>query len=116
MLIAGAFHRCTDVVAGERHEEKVPHRKRPVRGSIDVPPDAMTTLGSLCLRCCGLLYSQPFRLRVGPQLVLSADVGQTEFFEDEPIYLLLRLQNVAADTAWTFSSASFPQRSPCPRD
>ena len=36
------------------------------------------------------------------QLVLSADVGQTEFFEDEPIYLLLRLQNVAADTAWTF--------------
>jgi len=37
----------------------------------------------------------------GQQLVLSADVGQTEFFEDEPIYLLMRLQNVGADTAWT---------------
>src|SRR5207249_7060303 len=32
MLIAGALHRLADVVSGERHEEKVPRRKRPVRG------------------------------------------------------------------------------------
>ncbi len=36
------------------------------------------------------------------QLVLRADIGKTEFFEDEPIYLLVRLQNVGIDTAWTY--------------
>jgi len=34
------------------------------------------------------------------QLVLTVDVGKTTFFEDEPIYLLVRLQNVGTDTAW----------------
>jgi len=34
------------------------------------------------------------------QLKLSADVGKTEFFEGEPIYLLVRLENVGTDTAW----------------
>jgi len=33
------------------------------------------------------------------QLLLTADVGKTEFFEDEPVYLLVRLQNVGTDTA-----------------
>lgn len=33
------------------------------------------------------------------QLLLTADVGKSEFFEDEPIYLLVRLQNVGTDTA-----------------
>src|SRR2546430_15670445 len=33
------------------------------------------------------------------QLLLTADVGKTEFFEDELIYLLVRLQNVGTDTA-----------------
>jgi len=42
------------------------------------------------------------RCGLGQQLALSADVGQTEFFEDEPIYLLVRLQNVGPDTAWTY--------------
>ncbi len=36
------------------------------------------------------------------QLILTAEVGKTEFFEGEPVYLLVRLQNVGADTAWTF--------------
>jgi hypothetical protein len=36
------------------------------------------------------------------QLVMTAEVGKTEFFEDEPIYLLVRLQNVGTDTAWTY--------------
>ena len=35
-------------------------------------------------------------------LVLTAGVGKTTFFEDEPIYLLVRLQNVGTDTAWTY--------------
>jgi len=35
------------------------------------------------------------------ELVLSADVAKTTFFEDEPIYLLVRLRNVGTDTAWT---------------
>jgi len=34
------------------------------------------------------------------QLKLSADVGKAEFFEGEPIYLLVRLQNLGTDTAW----------------
>ncbi len=33
-------------------------------------------------------------------LVLTASVGKTEFFEDEPIYLLVQLHNVGTDTAW----------------
>jgi hypothetical protein len=33
------------------------------------------------------------------QLLLTADVSKAEFFEDEPIYLLVRLQNVGTDTA-----------------
>jgi hypothetical protein len=36
------------------------------------------------------------------QLVLTTSIGKAEFFEDEPIYLLIRLQNVSRDTAWTF--------------
>src|SRR6266550_5766329 len=31
-------------------------------------------------------------------LVLTASIGKAEFFEDEPIYLLIRLQNVSSDT------------------
>ena len=34
------------------------------------------------------------------QLMLSAEVGKTEFFEGEPIYLLVRLQNLSGDTGW----------------
>lgn len=34
------------------------------------------------------------------QLVLTASVDKTVFFEDEPIYLLVRLDNVGVDTAW----------------
>ena len=36
------------------------------------------------------------------RLVLTTSIGKAEFFEDEPIYLLIRLQNVSRDTAWTF--------------
>jgi len=36
-------------------------------------------------------------------LVLTAHVGKTEFFEDEPVYLLARLQNLGPDTAWVDS-------------
>jgi hypothetical protein len=42
------------------------------------------------------------RCGLAQQLVFSADVGRTEFFEGEPIYLLVRLQNVGIDTAWVF--------------
>lgn len=39
------------------------------------------------------------------QLTLSAEVDKSEFFEDEPIYLFVRLQNAGTDTAWvTFFS------------
>src|SRR5438132_13644197 len=31
---------------------------------------------------------------------LSAEVGKAEFFEGEPIYLLVRLENRGTDTAW----------------
>jgi len=41
------------------------------------------------------------------QLVLTADVGKTEFFEEEPIYLLVRLQNVGTDTAWSYFFSFF---------
>jgi len=34
------------------------------------------------------------------ELVLTASVGKPEFFEDEPIYLLVQLQNIGTDTAW----------------
>lgn len=34
------------------------------------------------------------------QLILTADVGKTEFFEGEPIFLLVRLANLGLDTAW----------------
>lgn len=48
------------------------------------------------------LAATPPSSALGQQLVLTADVGKTEFFEDEPIYLLVRLQNVGADTARVF--------------
>lgn len=34
------------------------------------------------------------------QLALTADVGKSVFFEDEPIFLVLRLKNVGSDTVW----------------
>jgi hypothetical protein len=46
------------------------------------------------------LSTAPAVTALGQQLILSADVGKTEFFEGEPIYLLVRLQNVGTDTAW----------------
>src|SRR5439155_21608483 len=101
MLIAGALHRLADVVAGERHGDKVSRRSQAGRGNIDVPPDAMTNS-----RFAALLWTMGLTAipRCGPaqQLALSADVGQQEFFEDEPVYLLVRLQNVGTDTAWTY--------------
>lgn len=44
------------------------------------------------------------------ELRLSADVGKGEFFEGEPIYLLVRLENVSTDTAWVtfFGLGSLP--------
>src|SRR6059058_308181 len=44
---------------------------------------------------------------ISQQLILSADVGKTTFFEGEPVYLLVRLQNLGTDTAWTASSDVF---------
>jgi hypothetical protein len=46
-----------------------------------------------------LAVATPSSTLAQQQLVLTADVGKTEFFEDEPIYLLLRLHNVGTDTA-----------------
>ena len=44
------------------------------------------------------------------ELRLNADVGKGEFFEGEPTYLLVRLQNVSTDTAWVtfFGLGSLP--------
>jgi len=39
-------------------------------------------------------------------LALTAEVGKTLFFEDEPIFLLLRLTNVGSDTAWVMDFAA----------
>ncbi len=39
-------------------------------------------------------------------LALTADVGKTLFFEDEPVFLVLRLTNVASDTAWVTDFAA----------
>ena len=39
-------------------------------------------------------------------LALKAEVGKTVFFEDEPIFLLLRLTNVGSDTAWVTDFAA----------
>ncbi len=49
-----------------------------------------------------LLAVAPARPSVGmaQQLVLTAGVEKQTFFEGEPIYLLVRLQNVGTDTAW----------------
>jgi hypothetical protein len=33
-------------------------------------------------------------------LSLTADVGKAEFFEDEPIFILVQLRNLGHDTAW----------------
>jgi len=39
---------------------------------------------------------------IAQELVLTADVGKTTFFEGEPIYFLVQLQNVGTDTAWVY--------------
>jgi len=41
-------------------------------------------------------------------LTLTADIGKSVYFEDEPIFLLVRLKNVGSDTAWVlgFGAAS----------
>src|SRR5256884_7626843 len=41
---------------------------------------------------------------ISQQLILSAEVGKSTFFEGEPVYLLVRLQNLGTETAWTASS------------
>ena len=56
------------------------------------------------------LSASPPVSALAQQLKLSADVGKTEFFEGEPIYLLVRLENVGTDTAWVtfFGLGSLP--------
>ncbi len=39
---------------------------------------------------------------IAQELVLNAGVGKTTFFEGEPIYFLVQLQNVGTDTAWVY--------------
>ena len=34
------------------------------------------------------------------ELALTVDIGKTTFFEDEPIFLVLRLTNTGSDTVW----------------
>src|SRR5438034_11542011 len=42
-------------------------------------------------------------------LALTADVGKTLFFEDEPIFLVLRLTNVGSDTIWVMDFSAISQ-------
>src|SRR5436853_6110171 len=39
------------------------------------------------------------------ELALTAEVGKRVFFEDEPIFLVLRLKSVGTDTVWISSPA-----------
>ncbi len=55
--------------------------------------------GLLAFLLGGLTNVLPNSVRAQQQLVLTADVGKSQFFQDEPIYLLLRLQNIGTDTA-----------------
>ena len=57
---------------------------------------------TLALICATVATLVPTR-GATQQLVLTADVGKTEFFEDEPVYLLARVQNLGPDTAWVDS-------------
>ena len=43
------------------------------------------------------------------QLALTADVGKRVFFEDEPIFLVLRLKDVGSDTIWVLSFSANSQ-------
>src|SRR2546421_1348567 len=51
------------------------------------------------LLCTALSTTRPVTA-LAQQLKLSAEVGKAEFFEGEPIYLLVRLQKLGTDTAW----------------
>src|SRR2546430_4430801 len=44
------------------------------------------------------------------QLAFTADVGNRVFFEDEPIFLVLRLKNVGSDTLWISSPIEMSMR------
>ncbi len=44
------------------------------------------------------------------QLALTADVGKSVFFEDEPIFLVLRLKNVGSDTVWLLNTVEMSMR------
>jgi len=43
-------------------------------------------------------------------LALTADVGKSVFFEDEPIFLVLRLKNVGSDTVWLLNTVEMSMR------
>src|SRR6266516_4689401 len=50
--------------------------------------------------------------RLAQQLALTADVGKRVFFEDEPIFLVLRLTNVGSDTIWVMNFSAISQAVP----
>ncbi len=72
--------------------------RRPMMYSTRVVP-----LASLLLICIGV--GQP-SAGTAHGLTLTANVGKAVFFEDEPIFLLLRLTNHRSDTAWVIRFAA----------
>ena len=69
-------------------------------------PKRVVPLASLLLNFIGV--GQPSG-GTAHDLTLTADVGKTVFFEDEPIFILLRLTNIGSDTAWVLGFAAISQ-------
>ena len=63
-------------------------------------------LTSLLLISLGVAHA---RHEPAHKLTLRADVGKTLFFEDEPIFLVLRLTNVGSDTVWVMAFSAISQ-------
>ena len=63
------------------------------------PRDTSYVIRTALLLSTALTTTRPLT-GLAQQLKLSAEVGKAEFFEGEPIYLLVRLQNLGTDTAW----------------
>ncbi len=94
--LGGTLEDCSQTIMTSPHDLRLHHLGGQVTG-FDRPPRPVVPFTLLLLITMAIAHP---RRGLAQELALTAEMGKRAFFEDEPIFLVLRLKNVGSDTAW----------------
>ena len=103
--LGGTLEDCSETNMISPHDLRL-HRPRGHVTGFDLRPRPVMPFTLLLL--VTIAMGDPHREQT-QDLALTADVGKTLFFEDEPIFLVLRLTNVGSDTIWVMDFSAISQ-------